>query len=85
MALLAVLCEPGDCECFEKATAIQLTNLFPILYAHLTSYHRQGALEVLGTLDGSFPERIKAAICECPTIEKKKKLTLLALIEGQRV
>jgi hypothetical protein len=80
-----ILFEKGKCELFEVATAIQLNNLFAIPHSHLSSYEKQGVLEVLGILDDEFLKLLREAIADCKAIERNRKQRLLAILDGREV
>lgn len=80
-----VFFENGDDACFQSPTAIEPANAFAIPHTDLMRNSRKGELEVLGVLGEDFKAKLKLAIAACKTIEPRRKLNLLALVDGQEI
>ena len=70
--------------CFELDTAVDPSNLFAVPYPTLERWHRLGQLEVMYVLDGIHAD-MERAIRNCRRIEPKRKVKLLAVINGDPI
>jgi hypothetical protein len=65
-----------------KRTIIDPDNQFEIPHPHLADLQERGELGIVGRLPDSFGERLKAAVANSQTLDRRRRAWLRAVLPG---
>ena len=74
--------EALEVDFFRKRTIIEPDNQFEIPHCQLVVHQDRGALEVVGRLADDFGQRLKTAIANSQTLDRRRRAWLRAALPG---
>ena len=67
---------------FSKRTIVDPDNQFEILHSKLVELQERGALTVVGSMPGDFGQRLRTAMANSRTLDKRLRAWLRAALPG---